>query len=484
MLIELLLIIASPPATVTATTATSTAATMAWHLEETAAYRGAAAPPPKPPEALDGRRPAPNLGRPPQRRPWPYHLLWGPRALFYPAHLAAEYGVRTPLEWATEGFEKHRLLEYYKHYTGWDEGRAQVYPLLRKERGFYFAVGAALLWNEIDNGPLSATLVGDTNFRQNLTGDARLSWATKPNGLNLSIGAKIERRSDFVFYGVGPDTEQSDETRFFRNKQMLYLLGEGPLSSWVDTRFQVELSHNGFGCSPGFRQDICGPDARSATGDERHPMTPGAALAEFASGYPLFRIKAEIAADTRRERPRSGSGVRTEFFARVGQGVGRGAGDIRFLRFGTEFAAFWDVLEGYQRVLGFRLRTEQLEALGHGARVPFAELITGGGNEFMRGFVRARFHGRSMMAATVDYRYPVWSMLDGTLFYELGNAFDAGFGGFRPARLRSSFGIGLRTSTSRRFAVDMLIAFGTTRFNDPNYRVDRFRFVFGTTWGF
>jgi len=101
----------------------------------------------------------------------------------------------------------------------------------------------------------------------------------------------------------------------------------------------------------------------------------------------------------------------------------------------------------------------------------------------MRGFPRGRLHGASMFVASLDYRYPVWSLLDGTVFFEVGNVFDD-LADVDLAALRGSFGFGLRTIDSRHVSFDMLLAAGTTRFDDANFALESGRISIGTNWGF
>ena len=137
---------------------------------------------------------------------------------------------------------------------------------------------------------------------------------------------------------------------------------------------------------------------------------------------------------------------------------------------------------GEQRVLGLRLVGELAHPVGESA-IPFTELTTLGGHQLMRGFLTGTFRGRSSLAATLEYRYPVWSFFDGSIFYEVGNVYDQLFEGFEPASLRSSFGLGFRTVQSRNVSLDLLFALGTSRF-DEEFSVDTARLTFGTTWGF
>ena len=86
-----------------------------------------------------------------------------------------------------------------------------------------------------------------------------------------------------------------------------------------------------------------------------------------------------------------------------------------------------DIFGNGQRTIGLRTRAEFVDPLGGGSRlVPFQELRQLGGLNSLRGFRSGRFHGRSVVMATLAYRYPVWTLFDAEWFYELGNAFGAG----------------------------------------------------------
>ncbi|NUM89477.1 MAG: EamA family transporter, partial [Bdellovibrionales bacterium] len=64
--------------------------------------------------------------------------------------------------------------------------------------------------------------------------------------------------------------------------------------------------------------------------------------------------------------------------------------------------------------------------------VPFNELAQAGGPGPLRGFRPGRLYGRSALALTTEYRWPIWHRLDGTLFTSVGNVFGAHLDGFSP----------------------------------------------------
>jgi hypothetical protein len=432
--------------------------------------------------ALRQRRRAP-FAAPPE--PPAYKLLWVPRVAFFPLFLVTEYLVRWPLEFVTESVERHHLLKYYTEYTSWDDGKGHVAPTFSLRSGAAPSIGIAAFWNDafVEGNDYAAAV--DSNFDRVLTVDALTRAAFARDAVVATARFRIERRDDFLFHGIGARTSDDDDTRFYRNKVF------GSLGAQVQepragfgADLVAELSRNRFDCSATRSEDICGPDDQAGTADDRLPIDMPAGASFFTGGYELFRVKLLLSWDTRRgtvQHPAAATGLRLEAFGRWATGLD-GADDIRFLRYGGELAGFWEVVPGYGRVLSARARVELAEPTG-GGDIPFAELITLGGPDQMRGFQFARFHGRSTALASLDYRYPVWSFVDGTLFAELGNAFAPELEDFAVDLLRGAFGLGLRTIGSKDVSLNFLLAAGTEPLGD-GLEVESVNLVIGTNWGY
>ncbi len=69
------------------------------------------------------------------------------------------------------------------------------------------------------------------------------------------------------------------------------------------------------------------------------------------------------------------------------------------------------------------------------------------------------------------------------MHYAVGNVFGAGLEGFELDLLRQSFGIGLRATSAREHAFEILTAFGTRTF-EAGAAIEHFRFVLGASSGF
>jgi hypothetical protein len=101
----------------------------------------------------------------------------------------------------------------------------------------------------------------------------------------------------------------------------------------------------------------------------------------------------------------------------------------------------------------------------------------------MRGFLEGRLRDRSATVALLDYRWPVWVWLDGTLHYAIGNVFGAHLKGFDFGALRSSYGIGIQSNRAGDTPFQMLLALGTRTFDD-GAKIDSVRLAIGSSHGF
>jgi outer membrane protein assembly factor BamA len=207
-------------------------------------------------------------------------------------------------------------------------------------------------------------------------------------------------------------------------------------------------------------------------------------LPGFGEHYNLITTRAQLKFDSRhpaRNRSR-GSGVRLLAFGSYS--LDPGDTDLQFVNWGGELATFWDVT-GLNHVLAMRLYLEAQETIGS-RPIPFHHRVTLGGNERLRGFVEGRYRGDSAFVLTLQYRYPIWWMLDASLFVSVGNVFSGRFADFAYERLVASWGLGVRTNNSRNVSFDVLLAFGSNLIGrwHENFALQHVRLVLGVNHGF
>jgi len=96
-----------------------------------------------------------------------------------------------------------------------------------------------------------------------------------------------------------------------------------------------------------------------------------------------------------------------------------------------------------------------------GQRVPFYFMPTLGGHDTLRGFRDYRFRGPHALLLQAEYRWEIWSGLDGALFYDAGKVVnrrsDLDFSG-----LESDYGFGFRFNTNQGIVLRVDAAFGSS----------------------
>jgi outer membrane protein assembly factor BamA len=97
----------------------------------------------------------------------------------------------------------------------------------------------------------------------------------------------------------------------------------------------------------------------------------------------------------------------------------------------------------------------------HGGRVPFYFQPTLGGPDDLRGFRRFRFRDENMILLQAEYRWEIFTAVDGALFYDTGKvASRVDDLDFRD--LESDYGIGFRFGTRNGVFLRVEGAFGSS----------------------
>ena len=129
-----------------------------------------------------------------------------------------------------------------------------------------------------------------------------------------------------------------------------------------------------------------------------------------------------------------------------------------FNRFDADLRQFFGFLAG-RRVIAARLFASTSDT-NAGQTMPFYFMPTLGGNETLRGFRDYRFRGPHAIVAMAEYRWEIWSGLDGALFYDAGKVAnrreDLNFND-----LESDYGFGFRFNTNSGVILRVDAAFGS-----------------------
>jgi hypothetical protein len=439
-------------------------------------------PPPREPTlppvsaSRDGKRAVPDYaGRAPPPPTAGQVLIWVPRVLLAPALITAEYGIRRPvvglIRWGQEHYVFKRIYDLFT----WDDGQGGVYPIANIDLGLKQTVGLALFSHRLIAPANSLSLsvsfstqgVFSTSFQDRLR-------VFRDGAGTVYLGGHFTERPDGIFYGTGADTRNEDKTFYSFVSRGLSLGLASHLGGLNQAIFEIETHDVRFSPSH-LSASTPSLDARYG-GPDQPPLPNG------WGGYGLVKARAALIVDTRSTSFESaGTGLRFE--AGAGYALDPGDSGLQFVPWGAALAVFYD-FSGARHVIALETATQFVERIG--ARgVPFTELPTLGGLQWMRGFLGGRLRGDSSFTTTLLYRYPVASFLEGELFSSLGNTFAGHLQGFEPGRLFLNWGMGLRTTFARDASITVTLALASNRLDAPQFDpVDATRVSFGVIHGF
>jgi len=129
-----------------------------------------------------------------------------------------------------------------------------------------------------------------------------------------------------------------------------------------------------------------------------------------------------------------------------------------FNRFDGDIRQFFGFLAG-RRVIALRLAASTSDT-EPGQTMPFFFMPTLGGNETLRGFREYRFRAPHAILAQAEYRWEIWSGLDGALFYDAGKVADQR-SDLNFKDLESDYGVGFRFNTNSGVMFRVDAAFGS-----------------------
>jgi len=496
---------AAPPSTV-APTASAAPSASASAIAEGPGYGGPRPPPRSPklepnksatqddkrePQDYDGREDVTSAGE---------DAYWVPRVLFFPIWVVTEYLIRAPLAVLTVAVEENNVIKEVQNFLSFGpDDNITITPTAFIDFGFRPSVGALLAWNDfIANGNdlrLSAAFGGILFWKAGVANRIPISL---PEGLDrarsyFQLEADFLTRSDLLFWGIGPDTSEDDNSAY----GMLTYGGGARIhvEPWRGTFFEGWATgrsvKTGAGeCAgqsvvePTYIARICeDPRIRRRVADGVYPMPPG-----YGRPYTTVKTGLRVALDSRKPRPAPGSGVAIDISAEHVADIDEP--DLHgWVNWGGVVGGFVDIT-GTQRVVGLTVAARFQDKLSADTVVPFTELVGAKrvddvpDYDLMRGFKPGRLLGSSGIAATLDYRWPVWAFLDGTLQASVGNTFEEPhLEDFDPALMRFSFIGGIRTPNHRDHSFNLLVGFGTNTFADGG-EPSSIRFVLGGTTGF
>jgi hypothetical protein len=397
--------------------------------------------------------------------------LWVPRVLLSPLYLVTEYAIRWPLSIAVPAAEHADLpRKVYDFFAFGPDHKAGFAPVGYFDFGFNPSIGVYAFWNDagfkgddwhahVEAWP-TGWVAGSLTDRIEV--DARHALQLRFEGV---------RRPDHVFYGLGPDVPQSNQSRYGEDRFDAGARYEWRF--WRASRLEMGVGARAANIYDGHYGGD--PSLTQEAATQAFALPPG-----FGQGYAALYNRGLLVVDTRAPASVGRSGIRAELQAEQGSDV-RGSPASGWIRYGGSAGAALD-LNQRGRVVTLSVVAQFADPLGP-RPVPFTELASLGGDGPMRGYYPGRLVDRSAAAVAAHYVWPVGPWLGGSLEAAVGNVFDEHLQGFRPGRTRFSSDVGVSTLTSSDYPIELTFGLGSETF-ERGGRIDSFRASLSVDHGF
>jgi len=233
---------------------------------------------------------------------------------------------------------------------------------------------------------------------------------------------RVRNRSDARFFGSGANSQESNRSFFTYDK--FYGGVDWEILVFPSLGFTVPLEI--LTVSTGPSRDSISPSSQT--------IFPASELVGFNQRLTYLVFGLDVEYDTRNAKytPNRG-GYRAFRYARF---QGLNTSDFNFNQFEIDIRQFFKLWSPHH-VLALRNGWQFQQG-----NTPFYLLSLLDWNTLLRGFARGRFRDEAYVVFNFEYRFPIWDVLQGTLFVDTGKVFD-GINNFNFDDWRYSVGGGI-----------------------------------------
>jgi outer membrane protein assembly factor BamA len=265
--------------------------------------------------------------------------------------------------------------------------------------------------------------------------------------------ARYRKRPRETFYGIGQDSREEAEVNYTLEES--YFMGDFQVYATSRVTLTARASFTASNISDGQDPDELGDldSIRALFGVGPQATRP----TRFVS------LGTELGGDWRDSKGQPSRGGEAYLRFAYNQGTGR-SDRLRFYHASADLRYYLNLFR--KRILAFRLLLESRETASGSPPLPFYLLSSLGGRQTLRGYDNNRLMDNDAALFTVEYRYPIWNIIDAFIFYEEGRVFPKLRRDFTFAGWRYSAGGGLRVWRRSGVVFHTQIAFSaeTTRF--------------------
>ncbi len=384
--------------------------------------------------------------------------LWFPRVLLSPLWVLTEFGLRLPIYESLAFLDDHKVIAYVANNLFNPTPNITWYPQITADLGVFYAAGAGIDFRNLGARGHTLTLSAAAGAPDVWFLSARDDWKAGP--VHVGIRGRGYSRGDRAFFGFGPNSEEANRTNFTEE------LIEGFAYASINHKEHFHLT-----AAAGFRAErTSGTDDQPSI--ETHFDT---ALIPGWGKTNLAMSNINLVLDSRKNVRDSNGGVRFAANATYGRDV---IDHEREFVSGSADAEIAVEVMKPGRVLTLRGFVSDSVPLGK-EPVPFLEQSMLGWRNHL-GFIWGRFRDEAAVLAELRYRYPVAFFLDMEWVASAGNVFDRKFSDFDVQKLTGSLGVGFRTRRTGLTPLELVVALGTTRF-DEAFAIDSVRLYVSTT---
>jgi len=259
------------------------------------------------------------------------------------------------------------------------------------------------------------------------------------------------------FFGLGPDSRREDAVIYgFRSSEVGAAAGVRPVP-WLVVG--AKLDHLTPSVGPG------GSEGRSI----RQVFFPSAAPGlDLQPDFLRYEFSADVNLREPRGNPRRGGQYKIAYQWFDDRDLAR----YNFHRVDVDLQQYVPLVRD-RRVIALRAFVSTADA-DAGQDVPFYYQRTLGGPDDLRGFRQFRFRDKNILLLQAEYRWEIFTAVDGALFYDTGKVASR-VGDLNLKDLESDYGIGFRFGTANSVFLRVEAAFGS---RDGRHFVFRFNSVF------